>query len=179
MINLLSCRYWETLLEIMWPRFEYLLQMNIQSIRDCDPQRLGQIDVRPHYVSTRQTLLKSCLLIELKQPNCNCAENVTTVAARKVIKPDVIWDNYKTFVFCYFQITRRYAEYSAAIVGISQSYPSDIVNRLFSQLQSEVENFILRMAAEFPQRKEQLVFLINNYDMMLGVLMVSVTFTIL
>ncbi len=28
------------------------------------------------------------------------------------------------------------------------------------------------MAAEFPQRKEQLVFLINNYDMMLGVLMV-------
>ena len=73
------------------------------------------------------------------------------------------------------QITRRYAEYSAAVVGISQSYPSEIVNRLFSQLQSEVENFILRMAAEFPQRKEQLVFLINNYDMMLGVLMVSIT----
>ncbi len=45
------CRYWDTLLEIMWPRFEYLLQMNIQSIRDCDPQKLGQIDVRPHYVS--------------------------------------------------------------------------------------------------------------------------------
>lgn len=36
----------------------------------------------------------------------------------------------------------------------------------------KVENFILRMAAEFPQRKEQLVFLINNYDMMLSVLMV-------
>ena len=29
------------------------------------------------------------------------------------------------------------------------------------------------MAAEFPQRKEQLVFLINNYDMMLSVLMVG------
>ena len=42
-----------------------------------------------------------------------------------------------------------------------------------SQLQTEVENFILRMAAEFPQRKEQLVFLINNYDMMLNVIMVS------
>ena len=35
------------------------------------------------------------------------------------------------------------------------------------------------MAAEFPQRKEQLVFLINNYDMMLGVLMVSISFVIL
>jgi len=29
------------------------------------------------------------------------------------------------------------------------------------------------MAAEFPQRKEQLVFLINNYDMMLAVIVVS------
>ncbi|XP_076562404.1 vacuolar protein sorting-associated protein 52 homolog [Arvicanthis niloticus] len=35
----------------------------------------------------------------------------------------------------------------------------------------EVENFVLRVAAEFSSRKEQLVFLINNYDMMLGVLM--------
>jgi len=40
------------------------------------------------------------------------------------------------------------------------------------QLLTEVENFILRMAAEFPQRKEQLVFLVNNYDMMLAVITV-------
>lgn len=30
-------------------------------------------------------------------------------------------------------------------------------------------NFILRMAAVFDARKQQLVFLINNYDMMLSV----------
>ncbi|NXS71309.1 VPS52 protein, partial [Pandion haliaetus] len=35
----------------------------------------------------------------------------------------------------------------------------------------EGENFVLRVAAEFSSRKEQLIFLINNYDMMLGVLM--------
>ena len=46
------CRYWDTLLEMFYPRFEYLLQLNIQSIRDCEPQKLGHIDVRPHYVST-------------------------------------------------------------------------------------------------------------------------------
>lgn len=46
------------------------------------------------------------------------------------------------------------------------------VDQCLSTLQTEVENFVLRMAAEFPQRKEQLVFLINNYDMMLGVLSV-------
>ena len=70
------------------------------------------------------------------------------------------------------QITRRYAEFSAAIVGLNENFPNDRVNKLLAQLQTEVENFILRMAAEFPQRKDQLVFLINNYDMMLGVIMV-------
>ena len=72
-----------------------------------------------------------------------------------------------------FQITRRYAEYSAAILGINQSFPEERTDRILSQLQNEVENVILKMAAEFPHRKEQLIFLINNYDMMLGVITVS------
>ena len=58
-------------------------------------------------------------------------------------------------------------------MGINQSFPDEKVHQLLGQLQIEVENFVLKMAAEFPQRKEQLVFLINNYDMMLNVIMVS------
>ena len=38
--------------------------------------------------------------------------------------------------------------------------------------QVEVENFVLKMAAELPSRRDQLIFLINNYDMLLSVLMV-------
>ena len=49
------------------------------------------------------------------------------------------------------------------------------VNKVLAALQVEVENFILRMAAEFPLRKEQLIFLINNYDMMLAVLIVGIS----
>ena len=37
----------------------------------------------------------------------------------------------------------------------------------------EVENLILRMAAEFQHRKEQLIFLINNYDHMMTINFVS------
>lgn len=108
--------YWDHLVKIMFPRFETILRMNIASIRDCDPSKLGSIDNRPHY------------------------------------------------------ITRRYAEFSAAIVSINENHPDDRVSQLLGQLQIEVENFILRMAAEFNGRKDQLIFLINNYDMMLGVL---------
>lgn len=53
--------------------------------------------------------------------------------------------------------------------------PSPACLTSFLLLQVEVENFVLRVAAEFSSRKEQLVFLINNYDMMLGVLMVTDT----
>lgn len=109
-------RYWEALLNMMWPRFEYILHLNVQSVRDCEPHKLGHIDCRPHY------------------------------------------------------ITRRYAEFSAAIVGVDQTFPSERVGRVLGQLQAEVENFVLKMAAQFPHRREQLIFLINNYDMMLGVL---------
>ncbi|KAH6928650.1 hypothetical protein HPB50_018171 [Hyalomma asiaticum] len=109
--------YWESLLQHLYPRFEYILKLNIQSIKDCDPQKLGSIDMRPHY------------------------------------------------------ITRRYAEFSAAIVSINENFPSDRVAALLASLQGEVENFILKMAAEFQGRKEQLIFLINNYDMMLSVLL--------
>ncbi|KAF4100045.1 hypothetical protein G5714_018241 [Onychostoma macrolepis] len=110
-------KYWEAVLELLWPRFELILEMNIQSIRNTDPQKLGVLDTRPHY------------------------------------------------------ITRRYAEFSSAVVSINQTFPNERTNTLLGQLQVEVENFVLKMAAEFPSRRDQLIFLINNYDMMLGVLM--------
>lgn len=36
---------------MLWPRFELILEMNVQSVRSTDPQRLGGLDTRPHYVS--------------------------------------------------------------------------------------------------------------------------------
>ncbi|XP_076023674.1 vacuolar protein sorting-associated protein 52 homolog [Genypterus blacodes] len=110
-------KYWEAVLELLWPRFDLILELNIHSIRSTDPQRLGVLDTRPHY------------------------------------------------------ITRRYAEFSSAIVSINQTFPNERTNTLLGQLQVEVENFVLKMAAEFPSRRDQLIFLINNYDMMLSVLM--------
>eukprot|EP00057_Strongylocentrotus_purpuratus_P020269 XP_011674743.1 PREDICTED: vacuolar protein sorting-associated protein 52 homolog [Strongylocentrotus purpuratus] len=83
---------------------------------------------------------------------------------------EMIWPRIKHILEPKSRITRRYAEYSGAIVNLNETFPDERVNRLLLKLQSEVENFILRMAAEFPSRKEQLIFLINNYDMMLNVI---------
>ncbi|XP_046653328.1 vacuolar protein sorting-associated protein 52 homolog isoform X1 [Daphnia pulicaria] len=116
--------YYESLVSTLWPRFEYLVQANIQSVRDCDPSRLySNIDTRPHYV------------------------------------------------------VRRYAEYTSAISAIHEhnSITSAMdwtprLHHLLSTMQEEVEGFTLRLAAAFTKRKDQLVALINNYDLMLSVM---------
>ena len=42
--------YWGNLLSHLWPRFEHVMEANITSIREFNPQRLGHVDTRPHYV---------------------------------------------------------------------------------------------------------------------------------
>ena len=75
------------------------------------------------------------------------------------------------------QVTRRYAEFSASFVGVNEGAASPggdskLVN-LLSEMQQEIENFILKMASAFQQnRKEQLIFVINNYDVILSILTV-------
>ncbi|CAH2243999.1 vacuolar protein sorting-associated protein 52 homolog [Pararge aegeria] len=109
--------YWDSLLATLWPRLEYVLKMNIQSVRDCDPAKISNKEMGPHY------------------------------------------------------ITRRYAEFSAAMLSLSEQFPSEELSNLLLALQDEVHCFLLKMAAEFPQRIQQLIFLINNYDMVLSILM--------
>lgn len=109
-------KYWDTLQSCLWPRFEFVFRLNIQSIRDSDPTKFSK-ETGPHY------------------------------------------------------ITRRYAEFSAALVGITENFPNETVSRLLLELKNEVECFLLRMAAIFSQRKEQLIYLINNYDLILSILM--------
>lgn len=43
-------RYWDDLQGLIWPRFEQIFKMNIQSIRDCDPTKFNR-EMGPHYVS--------------------------------------------------------------------------------------------------------------------------------
>lgn len=109
-------KYWDNLQSTLWHRFRHVMQLNIQSIRDCDPLKLKTVDQRPHL------------------------------------------------------ICRRYAELSAGFMSIQETDPNENISRLLSDLQQEVENFILKMTSVFDGRKNQLLFLINNYDMILSVL---------
>ena len=44
-------RYWSTILAFIWPKLQKIIQLNVQSVKDCDPQKMKSLDLRPHYVS--------------------------------------------------------------------------------------------------------------------------------
>jgi hypothetical protein len=109
-------QYYDSLTEIIWPRFSHVFEIHLRSISDCDIRKVGVSDTRPHF------------------------------------------------------ITRRYAEFSAAITTVNETFPDERVSIMLGQLQTEVENLLLKMASVFDSPKEQLVFLINNYDVIISVL---------
>jgi hypothetical protein len=73
-----------------------------------------------------------------------------------------------------FQIPRRYAEFAAAFLSINDNEPNERIGQLMSRLQHEVDSFINRLAREFPNKKQQLIFFINNYDMIVATISVSI-----
>ena len=78
----------------------------------------------------------------------------------------------------FLKITRRYAEFTAGLLSVSSPQegtgtfagPDEKVSRLLADLTQEVETFLLKMTSAFTGRKSQLIFLINNYDLVLNVI---------
>lgn len=107
--------YWDSTVRYLYPRFEKLIQLQVNSVRNYNNDKSVNVDTMPH------------------------------------------------------SITRRYAEFASALSSINDTYPDERISQLLSDLQNEVKNFILRIAAVFGQPKEQQIFMINNYDHILSV----------
>ena len=46
-------RYWNEIEKFFWKRFQYLLNLHVESVRTTDPNKLGAIETRPHYITRR------------------------------------------------------------------------------------------------------------------------------
>jgi len=79
--NVMLNSYWERVVKTIWPQFEKVFLMHIESLKLCDLSKMSSADTRPHY------------------------------------------------------ITRRYAEFSAAIMIINDTFPDERVSNLLNILQ--------------------------------------------
>lgn len=45
--------FYKRLQDMLWPRFTLIVELNAESVQNCDPSKLGSVDTRPHYVVRR------------------------------------------------------------------------------------------------------------------------------
>ncbi|KAF0539370.1 Vps52-domain-containing protein [Gigaspora margarita] len=67
-------------------------------------------------------------------------------------------------------ITRRYGEFSASILILNEDYNDPILSNNLLRLRNEVEQFLEKTAGAFDEHKNSLIFLINNYDLIITIL---------
>ncbi|KAL2619828.1 hypothetical protein R1flu_000033 [Riccia fluitans] len=68
-------------------------------------------------------------------------------------------------------VTRRYAEFAASLLHLNKDYgDGQILDLNLERLRVAVDDLLVKLARMFRQQKQQTIFLINNYDMVLAVL---------
>ncbi|CAH2066732.1 unnamed protein product [Thlaspi arvense] len=67
-------------------------------------------------------------------------------------------------------VMRRYAEFTASFIHLNVEYGDGQLDINLERLRMAVDALILKLANLFPKPKQQVAFLINNYDMTISVL---------
>ena len=56
------CRYLDAVQSLLQPRFEFVFYQHIHSVQTCDIQKLGQVDLQPHFISRRYAELCAAIV---------------------------------------------------------------------------------------------------------------------
>ncbi|KRX96316.1 Vacuolar protein sorting-associated protein 52 -like protein [Trichinella pseudospiralis] len=69
------------------------------------------------------------------------------------------------------KIIRRYGEFFAALTAVNADLPDEKLQQYLYRLENEVAHLLARAMHEFKSIRERTIFLINNYDLIVSVLM--------
>ncbi|KAK4780270.1 hypothetical protein SAY87_016376 [Trapa incisa] len=67
-------------------------------------------------------------------------------------------------------VMRRYAEFTASLIRLNVEYGDGQLDLNLERLRMAVDDLLVKLAKMFPKPKQQIVFLINNYDVAIAVL---------
>lgn len=110
---------------LFWPRFQQVMDLQIQSIKTASIQTIGPLDVQAHYV------------------------------------------------------TRRYTDLLTSVLTLNEGFNDQPAINSMSRLRQEMEQLYLRFAADFTDRRNYLIYFINQYDLIIATLKVTPTLFVL
>eukprot|EP00897_Mesotaenium_endlicherianum_P003559 jgi/Mesen1/3230/ME000187S02398 len=67
-------------------------------------------------------------------------------------------------------VTRRYAEFAASMLQLNTDYGDGQLEMNLERLRAAVDTLLVDLSRVFPKHKQRMIFLINNYDLVLQVL---------
>eukprot|EP00246_Nothoceros_aenigmaticus_P001290 TRINITY_DN11795_c0_g1_i1.p1 TRINITY_DN11795_c0_g1~~TRINITY_DN11795_c0_g1_i1.p1 ORF type:complete len:481 (-),score=95.18 TRINITY_DN11795_c0_g1_i1:38-1480(-) len=84
----------------------------------------------------------------------------------RTANPRTLWEDdvHPHYVF------RRYAEFAASLLQLNIDYGDGQLELNLERLRVAVDDLLVKLARMFPKQKQQSIFLINNYDMVLTVM---------
>lgn len=68
------------------------------------------------------------------------------------------------------QITRKYADYITAILTLNNGFDDTLLLNNLNRLRSELEILLFKISAVYKQRKQRILFLLNNYNLIITIL---------
>lgn len=139
---------------LLWPRFKQIFDANIKSLRFSQPKKLGAVDLSPHYISRRYAELIASVLTLHNQ-------SLVNIQSQQAV------------------LLNKSLQTNAAALEINVGNPDPLglgsggdlmLMQDVQQLRVEMIALLDRIAtSSFPKTKDQLVFFINNYDMILSI----------
>jgi len=160
----------------LWPYFQRLIDMNLESLKSA---KMPVKELLPHTVcalslfllplfvslcfslsslsvthSLSLSLSLSFSLVCCLLPCLPCARVLLECPLRSIL----------SLTHTALQVTRRFAEFIASLLTLNSKINSEQIQKDVSQLIHEYDRFIVRHATELKDRKEQTMFLMNNYD---------------
>ena len=177
-INYLD-KFLEKVTNLLWPRLKTIMDKHLRSIRDADPKKLLRTDntsmitqasnknntMHAHYISRRYAEFTCSILQILHQKSTQSSNKqqqvssntLTDEATRSPLKSDANNDNKKAIL-----------NLSPKVQAQRESAGELLLNDL-ETMQKEIVVLLERLSETQSQPKHRIVFLINNYDLILSI----------
>jgi vacuolar protein sorting-associated protein 52 len=139
--------FFDRICMLLWPRFKFVFDANLKSLKNANFRKLGTIELTPHYVSRSVSSLSLSPLSSL-----------TSSLLRR---------RYAEFVSSVLALTRGSDSF-----GIAGGGETMLLTDL-QQIRVELVGLLERLASQLPTSKERKVFIINNVDQVYSRLLIS------
>jgi hypothetical protein len=138
--------------QLLWPRLKTVMDAHLRSIKSANAQKLGGVDLHAHYVSRRYAEFTCSILLILHKGNKALRGEIDQDASLGVNSPP----------------PTAFARGTSG-TPVPKSSAGDMLLQDLSIIMEETVLLLERLADEHVTAKKRGVFLINNYDQIVGI----------